>query len=310
MVDLGPLEPLGWAATAAMALGVYFCAMLVLQSGFGALLATRDVLAAPDPTVGVRLGRAARALRALGVRYAVLGDFAPRYAAGLDRMLVFAGRPLGGISGRALAAGLTVVGLGVGIALALVPVVLRGADGDLQTGLLQGVALLVAAPVLAHLYGAAKVSAMARAASEEITIEFPFFLDLAVLVVQAGGLPQDTFKQYIEAAPGTALAREFEVTIREVEATSVETALTRLAERIESPPIKLVLGNLAQAQRTSGDLSSFYAEQAIELRSLRSELAESAIEKLKVNLKVPEFMLMFAVALAVIAPALIQMGLF
>lgn len=297
-------------AVAALAAFGAFCIWGLVGLIFGRLFTTTvDVLneAGPQHNSSQQLEQF---IMRTGHAYGALAELWPGQSQRFERLMVVAGRPLGGVDGRQFNA--TVIAVGAALS-ALVTLVLTGAKsaGLTPDASYSGIAL-TALLTFAFLQLAAwwHLKTLAQSVTEEIMVCFPFYLDLAVLTIQAGSLPKDTFQHYIDAAPHTKLSREFQIVLRETEALSIDEALIRMSERVDAMPVRSILRNLSQAQRTSGKLSAFYAEQAVELRQLRKDITERTIERMRVNLKVPEFLLFAAIALAIVAPALNQVDLF
>lgn len=244
-----------------------------------------------------------RVIRALGRTFRGLG--APFDTEWLGLKLTYAGRPYGGIGGQEYMAATLVlaslVGLGAG-AFFTAAGAMGGAGISLATFVTWTVAI---APIVAILL-LQDVTSKARETSFDIEREFPFFLDLAVLVVQAGGTPYRALGKYVEASPGTALSREIAITAKDADATSFEEALLRLADRVEPTSVKTILKNLAQGEKSSGEAEQFYTEQAEELRHLRKELANRTAERLRTNIVFPVFLMLFGIVIAALAPTIIS----
>lgn len=290
--------------------------LVALFAGLGTLFAgllVADWLTASSDRFASELGQepaaraqASRVIRALGSTFSGLAAPFADMSARLDRQLMYAGRPFGGIGGREYLAATIVLSLliagGVGAFFALSKV-LQGAPGQaLSSGLWWfGLAL----PATAAFF-ILDVRSQARTNSEEIEREFPFFLDLAVLVVQAGGTPRKALGKYVEASPGTALAREIAITAKDADATSFGDAIARMIDRIQPEPVKVILKNLAQGEKSSGEAEAFYASQAEELRHLREEMANRTAERLKANIVFPVILLLIGVILAALAPTIVS----
>jgi pilus assembly protein TadC len=287
------------AGTALVFLGVLSLGLLIGGAfernarRFGAELERESLLAEQN----------ARVIRALGRSFRSIGK--PFDTDWLDLRLTHAGRPYGGIGGQEYMAATIVlavlVGLGAGAFLA-------GARALTGEGLSLGTFLFWAAiigPLVAVLLLQDVVS-KAKENSFDIEREFPFFLDLAVLVVQAGGTPYRALGKYVEASPGTPLAREIAITAKDADATSFEEALLRLADRVEPGSVKTILRNLAQGEKSSGEAEQFYTEQAEELRHLREELANRTAERLRTNIVFPVFLMLFGIVIAALAPTIIS----
>ncbi len=288
------------AVPAGFALGALFIGLLIAELAgathgrFQTQLGTEPV--GRDPT--------ARTVRALGGAFAVLAAPFPSLSGRLDQQLTYAGRPYGGVSGQQyLAAAIALaalIGAGVGLFFGL-NALLTGGEA-ISTGLrwwLFGTGFILVFLIL-------DVSGAAKRNSEAIEREFPFFLDLAVLVVQAGGTPRKALGKYVEAAPGTPLSREIAITAKDADATSFDDALHRMIDRVEATSVKTILKNLAQGERSSGEAEQFYTDQAEELRYLREEMAARTAERLKTNIVMPVFLMLMAIIIAALAPTIVS----
>ncbi len=260
---------------------------------------TFDQTTGQDPT--------ARVVRALGVSFASIAAPFPSLHRGLHKHLIHAGRPYGGINGQQYLAAAVVLSLLIGAAVAAfftLNTIMQGSSpgAALNTALrwwFFGAGFILIFLVI-DVRGAANRNA------DEIEREFPFFLDLAVLVVQAGGTPRKALSKYVDAAPGTPLSREIAITAKDADATSFDTALQRMADRVKPPTVKTILKNLAQGERSSGEAEQFYSDQAEELRILREEMASRAAERLKTNIVLPVFLMLTAIIIAALAPTIVS----
>ena len=260
---------------------------------FTAELATESMLAEQNSRVIRALGRTFRALAA---------GFDTEW---LDRKLLYAGRPYGGIGGQEYMAATIVLAILVGCGVGGFFLLANAMTGDgLAFGTFFNWALIIT-PVVGVLLIQDVVS-KANDTSFEIEREFPFFLDLAVLVVQAGGTPYRALGKYVEASPGTPLAKEIAITAKDADATSFEEALLRLSDRLEPESVTTILKNLAQGEKSSGEAEQFYTEQAEELRHLREELANRTAERLRTNIVFPVFLMLFGIVIATLAPTIIS----
>lgn len=246
----------------------------------------------------------ARTIRALGSTFAGLAAPFPGLAARIDQDLMFAGRPYGGVSGKHYLAAAMILGvlIGAGIGAFFALNALATGGNPVDRGLRWW--FFGAGIVLAYLI--IDVSSAAKKNSDAIEREFPFFLDLAVLVVQAGGTPRKALSKYVEAAPGTPLSREIAITAKDADATSFDAALHRMIDRVQPSSVKTILKNLAQGERSSGEAEAFYSDQADELRYLREEMANRAAERLKTNIVMPVFIMLMSIIVAALAPTIVS----
>lgn len=249
----------------------------------------------------------ARVARALGTSFAWVAAPFQSLSKSLHQHLIHAGRPYGGITGQQYLAATFMLSLLIGAGVA--------AFFGLNT-LMRGLTIsdAIATALRWWIFGASfiaiflilDVKGAARRHADEIEREFPFFLDLAVLVVQAGGTPRKALSKYVEAAPGTPLSREIAITAKDADATSFDAALHRMVERVKPPSVKTILKNLAQGERSSGEAEQFYTDQAEELRYLREEMASRAAERLKTNIVLPVFLMLTAIIIAALAPTIVS----
>lgn len=246
----------------------------------------------------------ARVIRALGTAFAALATPFPSMSEKLDLQLTYAGRPYGGVSGQQYLAAAIVLSLMVGAGV--------GAFFSLNA-LLGGQPAVV--PFLRWwffgmgfvlIFLLTDVGSAAKRHSAEIEREFPFFLDLAVLVVQAGGTPRKALGKYVEASPGTPLSREIAITAKDADATSFDDALHRMIDRVQATSVKTILKNLAQGERSSGEAEAFYTDQADELRYLREEMANRSAERLRTNIVMPVFLMLMSIIIAALAPTIVS----
>lgn len=256
----------------------------------------------------------ARILRAIGKTFRPVATPFDGLARSLDTTLVEAGRPHGGISGQDYVAASIMLSLLGGLALGGLQATLRIADGtepfNALIGALRVTSFLAPCVFVFLIFG---IKSQASRVAIEIEREFPFFLDLAILVVQAGGTPRQALTKFVEACPGTVLSREIAITAKDADATSFADALGRLITRIRPKSVKTILKNLAQGERSSGEVEQFYTDQAKELRYLREEMANRTAERLKANIAFPVFLMMFSVIIAALAPTIVSIraqGLF
>lgn len=251
--------------------------------------------------------QAARVIRAIGTAFIGLAGPFERLADDLDRQLTHAGRPYGGVDGRQYFAAVVVLSILVGAAVAVFFGLNRMLHG-------MGPAMAAAAvlkwwgivTIFIAIFLILDVRNSAQRNADEIEREFPFFLDLAVLVVQAGGTPRKALSKYVEASPGTPLSREIAITAKDADSTSFDEALHRMVERVKPVTVKTILKNLAQGEKSSGEAEQFYSDQAEELRYLREEMANRTAERLKTNIVLPVFLMMMAIILAALAPTIVS----
>jgi pilus assembly protein TadC len=227
----------------------------------------------------------------------------------VDRLVVFAGRPYGDLPGWRFLDALLLLGAFLGLLIAIVLLVLGSVDpqGSFLGTLSQAAFAFLLTLLVVGGFFVLSLSGQASQVSESISLDFPFFLDLALLVVQAGGTPQKALETYVDTHPNSDLAKELKVTLQEAEIRSLDAALLAMSDRIRPKSARMILRNLAQSERSTGRVAEFYAEQAIELRSIRAELAERAADRVKVNMTFPVVLITVAIILSMLAGTVIQM---
>lgn len=255
----------------------------------------------------VQREQAARVIRAIGTAFAGLAKPFSGMTQDLDQQLTYAGRPYGGVDGQQYLAAVIVLSALLGALIAAFFGV-NAAFGGAGPAAAATSALkwwCVGAMFIA-IFLILDTRSAAQRNGDELEREFPFFLDLAVLVVQAGGTPRKALAKYVEASPGTPLAREIALTAKDADSTSFDDALHRMVERVKPATVKTILKNLAQGERSSGEAEQFYTAQADELRYLREEMANRTAERLKTNIVLPVFLMMMSIILAALAPTIVS----
>ena len=296
-------ELLSLAIAGAVGLGTLFAGLLAADWLTRSTARFQTELAA-EP---IQREQAARVIRAIGTAFIGLARPFPTMTADLDQQLTYAGRPYGGVDGQQYLAAVMVLSLLIGAvvgAFFALNAAIGGAGGAVAVSSMikwwTFGALFIAVFLILDVRGAAQRNA------DELEREFPFFLDLAVLVVQAGGTPRKALAKYVEASPGTPLSREIALTAKDADSTSFDEALHRMVERVKPVTVKTILKNLAQGERSSGEAEQFYTAQAEELRYLREEMANRTAERLKTNIVLPVFLMMMSIILAALAPTIVS----
>lgn len=241
-------------------------------------------------------------LKRLGERLGGLADGFPESIRAIDEKLVLGGRPFEGLPARSLLA-LALAG-GIVLAAVLAVWVAYRSDGrpDAAVALAWVPLLGAAVPWCVVRY---RVSEQARRHTHRVRREFPYFLDMMLLVLQAGGRVQRAIDVYIETKPGSALARELVVLRGEMATLSPQSALLRLEARLGDESLRVILRNIGQAEGSGTELKQFVADQASELRFMRAQMAERAAERLKSDAKLPEFLMVVSIAILYLSPAIV-----
>lgn len=296
-----PLLPLVIAAC----IGIGFLCLGMLVANW--LTASSDRFTAELEAEPEGREQSARVIRALGTTFSGLAAPFADMTEKLDLQLTYAGRPYGGVTGQQYLAAVFVLSFLIALVLGAffgVNALLTGAGTEVAMA--SAFRWYVITQIGVAVFLIMDVRSNAQSNSDMIEREFPFFLDLAVLVVQAGGTPRKALSKFVEASPGTALAKEIAITAKDADSTSFEDALHRMIDRVQPVSVKTILKNLAQGEKTSGEAEQFYSDQAEELRYLREEMASRTAERLKTNIIFPVFLLLTGIILAALAPTIVS----
>lgn len=297
-VELTPLFIAGCIGLGVLLLGIIVANGLTVSSG----RFTVELESEPN-----QQDQSARVIRAIGTAFSGIAKPFGNVTDKLDKHLMYAGRPYGGVNGQQYLAAAVVLGLLIGAAVGgffLFMALVQGAVGSVAFG--SGFRWFCFGTIGVTGFLLMDVRSNASRTSDELEREFPFFLDLAVLVVQAGGTPRKSLSKYVEASPGTPLSREIAITAKDADATSFEDALHRMIDRVQPVSVKTILKNLAQGEKSSGEAEEFYSDQAEELRYLREEMASRTAERLKTNIVFPVFLMMTSIILAALTPTIVS----
>lgn len=218
----------------------------------------------------------------------------------MDRKLILAARP-SDLTGPQYLALMQVAAGGA----ALVVLVLGLLGG---MGAVWAMALAAALAGLVWWYLKNQLDAWVAARRKAISREFPYFLDLAVLMMGAGANFGEVLQGYLRTAGNSKFAADARALEAEVRAgLSTDTALALLESRIPAPDVVAVIRAIRQGTRLGTPLTRTFTDQAEAIRFRRSQRAERDAEELKVRLQGPTMLLMIAVLLLVLGPALVSM---
>jgi len=138
--------------------------------------------------------------------------------------------------------------------------------------------------------------------------EFPYFLDMSVMVMGAGSTFPQSIKTYTRENPGHALSDELNVVSAEVDyGKTMLEALTGLDERIDSAGVKNALKAILQGERMGTPISANLVEQADALRFMRSQDAERIAEEMKIKMQGPAMLLLVSVLILILGPAAVNL---
>ena len=140
-----------------------------------------------------------------------------------------------------------------------------------------------------------------------ISRQFPFFLDLAVMTMEAGSSLLETMDIYQRDNPDDALAEEIRILIGEVRMGKTESeAMESFRDRVGVADIKNAANALIQANEMGTPIGQVVRDQSDVMRCKRSQDAERLAEEIKVRIQGPTMMMMISVFLLILGPAFIR----
>jgi tight adherence protein C len=221
-----------------------------------------------------------------------------------DRMrqrLVLAGSPYGGITaGQYLA-------LMAAIACALF---LLGSLMLLLSGSFSGLALLILLLVSALVFwlGGEWLGNLVTERQHQLGLAFPYFLDLAVMTMEAGTSFQESIDIYVNETRRNPLTEELNSVSSSMRmGKTLQEALDDFQSHTTVEDIQSTLRAIRQGIRMGTPLSIVLSEQADTLRFRRSQSAERVAEEIKVRMQGPAMLMMISVLLLILGPAFIEM---
>jgi len=250
-----------------------------------------------------------RGLRAYPLLWAVilaLARFHENAAGGwlrrLERPLMYAGHPLGLRQGGEFLV-LVEAAMLAGVLLCLLLTLLLGLLSPAMFIVSLGVGLFSGWAAFIWLFD--RVAQRRR----QISRQYPYFLDLAVMVMEAGASLLETIDIFCRDNRDAALGEELQGVLSGMRlGKTLGEALTDLRERLSAEEVRTSINALIQGQRMGTPLGELLREQADNLRFRRSQMAERAAEELKVRITGPVVLMMAAVLVLIIGPALIEVS--
>ena len=218
----------------------------------------------------------------------------------LDRKLVLAGSP-GGINGYEYLSMIEFVTLAAFVFLLL----FLGAASGLSLVLVIFSAF-VAGIIL--FIGFEWLNGKVSSRRKYISRQFPYFLDLSVMTMDAGSTFLESVDIYTRDNIDNALSEELNMMSSEINmGKTLDDALVNFEHRISAEEVQNCLRAIRQGQKMGTPLTKVLRDEAENLRFKRSQLAERAAEEMKVKLQGPAMLLMISVLLLVLGPALVEM---
>jgi tight adherence protein C len=220
----------------------------------------------------------------------------------LDRRLLLAGRPLGNGGGAEWIAILELIG--VGITLLFVGLLML-----VGNGLLLALVSSVGVGLVCVGLGAAWLESLIHDRERAISRQYPYFLDLAVMTMEAGSIFQESVDVYIRGTAADPLRDELLTARRDLElGLSEKRTLSKLRERISSEDVRDSIHIIIQGLSAGTSLTRLLRDQAEGLRFRRSQMAERVAEELKIRLLGPATMMMASVIVLILGPVLVNVS--
>lgn len=134
--------------------------------------------------------------------------------------------------------------------------------------------------------------------------KFPFFLDIFLLTVQAGGDLTEAITMYRRIYGNDAIGRELAILQESYGTHGDAESFDRLRNRVGEVELKNVIGELAQKIRLGDNLQLTLEQQSDDMRQLREELGAKAAERLNAKFAFPVVFSAVATLLIFLAPAI------
>lgn len=142
--------------------------------------------------------------------------------------------------------------------------------------------------------------------NKALSRQLPYFLDLAVMTMGSGATLQESMVIYLQSNPKQTLSEELKYIMSEVTmGKTFREALDSFYERVVAEDVKNAISGLLLGIKMGTPLQSVIIEQADVMRFERSQKAERAAEELKVKIMGPIMLMMIALMILILGPAMI-----
>jgi tight adherence protein C len=141
----------------------------------------------------------------------------------------------------------------------------------------------------------------------QLARQFPYFLDLAVMIMEAGSTFEEAINIYVRDNAKDTLSEELRLMLTEIQlGKRRDEALLGMKERIAAAEVRHAIHATVQGIRAGTPLGRVLRDQADTMRFKRSQLAERAAEELKIRIMGPAVLMMIAILLLVLGPVFIN----
>jgi tight adherence protein C len=140
--------------------------------------------------------------------------------------------------------------------------------------------------------------------------QLPYFLDLSVMTMGSGASLQESMVIYLQSNPKQVLSEELRYIMSEVNmGKTFREALQSFHHRVVADDVKNAINGLLLGIKMGTPLRTVIIEQADVMRFERSQKAERAAEELKVRIMGPIMLMMIALFILILGPAMITASL-
>ena len=143
--------------------------------------------------------------------------------------------------------------------------------------------------------------------SREIYRRIPYALDLAVLVLQAGGTLREALE--IVAQRSDALAVEFRASLKEMDSGATEgSALRNMSGRIGLDSVDSIVMAIVRGQETGAPMAQTLATQAELFRERRLQELEKLAVEAPTKMTFPNMLVMLSVLIIILGPVIVNIS--
>lgn len=222
------------------------------------------------------------------------------HRSGIEKKLIYAGRPGGAITASQYMAAAELVG----ISLFLVMLVIGAINGSI---LVLGVFVGLITAIIGYWFTIEYLSNLVTDRRLFISRQFPNFLDLAVMTTQAGASFLETLEIYVTNNRNNALATELGLVLSDIQmGSTTEESLRGFQNRVPIESLRNAVDAIIQGQNMGTPIADVLSEQGDIIRFHRSQAAERAAEELKVKIMGPIILMMISIFLLILGPAVIE----
>jgi tight adherence protein C len=151
------------------------------------------------------------------------------------------------------------------------------------------------------------VSGDAEARTRAIYRRIPYALDLAVLVLQAGGTLREALD--IVSVGDDPLAEELRGALKEVDAGATEgSALKRMSQRIGLESLESIVMAIVRGQETGAPMAHTLTTQAELFRERRLQELEKLAVEAPTKMTFPNMLVMLSVLILILGPVLVKIA--